>query len=302
MEIQCLDIDSYFDLRPVPSNTFGNEGFVRLNAPRAERLLCLTDGRLGIVMGQRTDGVIAAPWSAPYFAIDLISGDDYADATAFGDAVRRYLADQHVRLVAPPLSHSEPENSFLRGFRRPGDTIIDDTSFHCDLAHFSISNWDRNQRRSLNKALDNKLTLRPTDDVGAVYDLIANHHAALGYPMAMTRQAVLDTSRVVPIDCWQVLHGDNVVAAAYNYEVRPGVTQMINNGATDDGRALGATPFLLYSICNYYKELYVNRSGISDAIMDHGPTSVMGQQNPGLVRFKTSVGFIMTTKTTLLTP
>lgn len=298
MEIKTKTPDEYFALNLRPTTVFGSEGFVRLNEPKAAKVLCFTDGRVGLVAGVK-DGVVRAPWSAPYFSIDTLAGVRESEITDFGHRLREFMAGRAFRLVTPPGVYGQREMAFVKGFGRPGDKELNDTSFAVGLREFSIDKWHENPRRSLRKAFKAGLRYVRGGDLATVYRFIAGHHRQLGYRMAMTESDVAATAKVVDVDVRQVLDGDRVVAATYCYRVRPDVVQLINCGDTPEGRSVGAMSFLIYSLLKEYKTELVGEKGFKDALFDYGPTSVEGEQNDGLARYKASVGCEMTPKLTL---
>ncbi len=299
MNIEFVDFDTFTALGLRPTNVYGSEGFMHLNAPRAERLVCaVADGRMGIVMGER-DGLLRAPWSAPYMALSVADGVSTEELKEFGSLLRDKLgSDAKVRLVTPPKVYAQTEDAFVDGFARPGDTTIVDTSFHFNLNEEPKA--ARLRRRNLRDARNAGLTYEFTD-CETCYNLIANHHASHGYTMAMTGQQVKDTSAVVPVDFMLIRKEDRPMAAAYCYRVRPDVIQIINSGDTPEGRQVHAMTFLLRALFDHYRSALVEDEGLTKATLDFGPTSVEGIQNEGLAAYKTSFGAIMTPKRTLFT-
>lgn len=307
MKIERLTLSEFDSLGLRPSNVFGTSDFLQLNAHKAENVMAFTaDRRIGVTMGV-ADGVWRAPWSAPYLTVSLGTGAEgktlLDTAALFGRELRDLLtADTPVRLTAPPVIYDSPENAFFEGFGRPGDTIITDTSFYINLKESEgESTWNKSARRNLKKAVTAGLRLIKVDDFEACYNLISTHHAALGYKMAMSADEVRRTARIVPVDFWMVFDGNVPLAAMYCYRVRHNTVQVISSGDTPAGRSVGAAVFLERGIIDYYRRELVERQGIEDALLDHGPTSVMGVQNEGLAAFKTSFGCKMSPKLTLLT-
>lgn len=299
MKLEFKTLDEFIALGLRPTNVYGSEGFMRLNADRADRLVCAVgDGRIGIVMGER-DGLLRAPWSAPFMALSVAAGIERSDIQQFGTLLRTGLSpDVRVRIVTPPKAYSDVEDAFFDGFARPSDNIITDTSFHFDLA--SELRLSKLRRRNLRDSIKASLKLERTD-CEECYNLIAHHHATHGYTMAMSCRQVAETSEVLPVDFWAIRQDNRSIAAVYCYKVRPDVVQIINLGDTEYGRQVHAMTFLTQALFDHYRATLVEAEGIADAILDFGPTSVEGIQNEGLAAYKTSFGAIMTPKRTLLT-
>lgn len=303
MKIEFLTLEKYLELRLNPSSAFGSADFLRLNAYKADNVICAVgDGKVGIVFG-KTDGELRAPWSAPYMSVDRAPHADSAELfREFGDSLRSVLDDNiAIRLVTPPKIHGRYEEHFLKGFRREGDKLISDTSFYIDLRDSEgEKRWNKSAKRNLRRANNEGIEAFITSDFRECYDLIASHHVALGYNMAMTAEQVYDTSRIIPVDFWVVKKNDELLAAMYCYRVRNDIVQVISSGDTPNGRKMGAGMFMERAIIDHYRKLLVEKEGIINAILDHGPTSVNGIQNEGLASFKSSFGCKMTPKTTLI--
>lgn len=300
MTIRLIGLEEYVSLGLTPSSVFGKESFMRLNSGRADAIVCaVADNRIGIVFGQRGD-TLCAPWSAPYMSVDTKPGHTHEDIAHFGDMLREELKDRKIRIITPPLSYKGVEIPFFEGFRREGDNIITDSSFHVPLREATgTTGWNRNSRRNLERATRAQLTLQRAHNPEDCYNLIADHHNSHLYHMAMTRSAVMDTAQILPADFWMVCENGVAVAAAYCFRVRHDIVQVINSGDTERGRQLGAMTFMAHALISTYRQQLVVEEGIDDAILDYGPTSVDGVQNEGLFRFKTGFGAYMTPKYTL---
>lgn len=302
MNIEFLSLEDYLQLGLKPSSVFGSADFLRLNAYKADRIVCAAaDKSIGIVFGE-IDGELRAPWSAPYMSVDTKEEgvcDSYIHD--FGKNLRSALKkDTKVRLITPPEIYGRSERIFTEAFRVTTDQIVTDTSFYIKLAESeSEKDWNKSARRNLRRARNAGLQASLTSDYRECYDLIASHHEALGYNMAMTAEQVYETSRIIPVDFWVVKKEGQLLAAMYCYRVRRDIVQVISSGDTPAGREMGAAMFMERAIIDYYRELMINNEDISHALLDHGPTSVGGIQNEGLASFKTSFGCIMTPKITL---
>ena len=300
-----LTLDKYNELQLKPTNVFGKAQVLCLNAHKVHgRVKCIVspDGNLGIAFGQDEDGRLLAPWSAPYLAMHnaqctMHNAQCTMHNEEFGAYVRRFIGDKPFRLVFPPeIPGHTPEAAFMKGFVCPGDHIITDTSFYIVLKDSAgESTWNKSARRNLRRALSADLSFERSD-ADTCYNLIAAHHQALGYRMAMTLDEVKATARIIRVDFWIVRNNEQVLAAMYCYRVRHDTVQVISSGDTLQGRSVGASMFMERSIIDHYRTTLVEKEGITEAILDHGPTSVHGVQNTGLADFKSSFGCIMVPK------
>ena len=300
MTIERIPLDQYETLGLQPTNVFGSEGFLELNRLRADEIfLLVADRRLAVVCGLK-DGILCMPWSAPYMTLLTDGNADEADFRLFGQEARKSLGeDRKFKITVPAPIYGDAEKHFAEGFLRQGDRTVADTSFHISLERaVGEETWNRNQRRNLRRALEEGLALESAG-IDECYYIIERHHLEHGYRMAMSRQAVHDTARILAAEFFIVRKDQLPVAAAFCYFVRPDIVQVINSGDTAEGRNYGAMTFLARSLIDRYRKLLVEDKGIKDAVLDYGPTSVDGIQNEGLVRFKTGIGCELTQKYTI---
>lgn len=302
MEVHEVDFNQYCSLKLEPTNVFGTDAFLRLNSGRADCLKCYVnaDGDLGIVFGQK-EGVLCAPWSAPYMALSSSKKIDRADLREFGSCVRNEVGvETSFRLITPPACYGADEDAFAQGFRRENDREVKDTSLVLQLSDaIGENDWSKNARRNLKRASGYGLRLVKTEEIADCYKIIEEHHRRLGYRMAMTLNQIEDTAKILPVDFWVVRQDEKAVAAAYFYRVRPEVVQLINIGYSPEGKELRAATFLMRHIIDYYRDNIIETVGSANALLDYGPTSVDGVQNEGLLRFKRGLGFEVSWKTTL---
>lgn len=299
--IEKISFDEFVELNLQPTNIFGSYAFLALNSHKANEIVCFVNSEksIGIAFGLR-DGIYSAPWSAPYLSLNISDNCDDENIIKFGRRLGEFLKDKSCRLVFPPEIYNGCENLFLSGIRDTNYNQITDTSFYIPLARSAgEKSWNKSARRNLKKGVNEGLVASRTSDMSECYGLIARHHKSLGYNMAMTMEEVRETAKIVPVDFWVVSKDGETVAAMYCYRVRHDIVQVIASGDTPEGRKCGAAVFLERSMIDYYRSLLVDKEGIADAILDHGPTSVRGVQNEGLAAFKSSFGCILTPKLTL---
>lgn len=304
MEIQVLQLEEYLSLGLRPSTVFGSGDFLRLNSHKAKKIMAFTDSehRMGIVFG-KVDGEYRSPWSAPYTSVDTSDNVSEYELRLFGEKIRSlFEKDAKIRLVIPPGVYNGPEKFFFDGFRKDNDLIIKDTSFHIPLAVSEGElGWNKSARRNLKKGILSGLTLSKLTEASECYNLICNHHQSLGYNMAMTKELVEATAKIIPIDFWIVRQETEALAAMYCYRVRNDIVQVISSGDTPQGRKNGAAIFMERGIIDYYRHKLVHDEKINNPFIDHGPTSVLGIQNEGLAAFKKSFGCEIGDKITLIT-
>lgn len=278
--------ERFADLYTAPT-VFDTVGFAQLNSARAAEVVYIGDGRLGAVLGRKADGRWHAPFSAPYAMVSVSGGDSACadDYRRFAERLARF-ADDGLSLTPPPAFYRPGDVEYwLAALAEMGCTRVDDINFHYDLNNYSAytEHLEPAARRNTRRALSAGFTLLTDFDPGEAYDIIAAHHAALGYRMAMSRDDVLRTAPLVNADFFGVMLGDRPVAAAIYYTTAPGIAQLINWGDNLDTRHLRTANFMAHAIFGHY-------SGLAYRFVDLGPASVDGVHNQGLVNFKRGLG------------
>lgn len=292
MKIEFLSLDEYLKLYLKPSNIFGQKDFLRLNASKADNIVCaIGDRRVGIVFGE-VNGVLHSPWSAPYASLGLSDDSSINDVKDFGFQLRNALKPtQRIRLMTPPEVYNDPATYFFKEFIRPADSIVKLDTFYFPLSSsLDETDWARDTKRNLRLSKRNDLQFIPINDLESCYSLIARHHSSHGYDMAMTFEQLKDTGNVFPIDLWGIKYGDTLISAAYCYRVADNVVQIINTGDTPMGRKMYAITYMIRCLIDYYRELMVDKQNIADAILDYGPADSLDSVNEGLRRFKLAIG------------
>lgn len=272
-----------------PRTVFDRADFASLNEYRAREVRVVAEGGAAIVLGRGEDRLWHAPFSAPYA---LPAGD--GDLHALAAALIPYAAEGLVLTPAPV---------FYPGAREWCEVLdildaerIEDVNYHYPLERLADEEafMSRMARRNLHKALREDFMLQPSEDIHTVYAFIAEHHRRLGYRMAMTEEAVLETAAILPVDFFEIRHGDRLAGAAIYYRVCDGIAQLINWGDDPDLRTLRTSSFMAHAIFTHYAE-----EGLHT--VDLGPASTRGVRNEGLIAFKLSLGAVETVKPTFIT-
>lgn len=272
-----------------PLTVFDRADFASLNAHRVQEVRVVAEGGAAIVLGRREDGVWHAPFSAPYA---LPAGD--GDLRALAAALLPYAAEG-LELTPPPVFY--PRAREWRDALEVLDSeIIRDVNYHYPLSRLRDEEAYMSQmaRRNLHKASRAGFELHRSEDIRTVYAFIAEHHRRLGYHMAMSEEAVLETAAILPVDLFEIIHEGCLAGAAIFYRVCDGIAQLINWGDDLDLRPLRTSSFMAHSIFTYY-------AGEGFHTVDLGPASVRGVRNEGLIAFKRSLGAVETVKCTFST-
>ena len=287
-----------------PFSVFDSMDFSNLNSAKVDEVkyLIFHDGkknRFGLVCGI-IDGIMKAPFSAPYACFSRISGDskilNYSDAVKELVEYARNKGLKKIRITLPPNVYDESHiarvfNSlYVSGFRIAGC----DLNYHYNLDNFNLQyemSIDPKARQKLRAAIKHDLKFQKTEDVKTVYEIIHQNRTAKGYPLWMSYQNVLDTIKVVKTDFFLIFSNKEAIASSIVYHCAPERAQVIywgNKEGTDDLRAMN---FLAYKSFEYYKERAFK-------FFDIGPSTEYSRPNFGLCDFKQSIGCDVSTKLT----
>ncbi len=304
MIVSELSPAEYARTAQCPFTVFDSVEFCAINAHKVEAVkhLVFSDQRLrfGLIAGIR-DGVLKAPFSAPYACFSEISRNNkiasYSSLAASLADYAKGMGLKKIRITLPPTVYNEVHiaklyNSFYTaGFRIAGC----DLNFQYDLAQFDAQyemRIDPKARQKLRAAIKNGLTFEKTEDVEAAYKIIHANRAAKNYPLWMTLENVRDTARVVPADFF--LARDDAampLASAMVYHVTHDKAQVIYWGNLPETDALKPMNFLAYRIFAHYK-------GAGMRLIDTGPSTEFSVPNLGLCDFKQGLGCDVSTKFT----
>lgn len=284
--------EEYADADFSSAEVFDSPDFIRLNAPKADRVAYYAGYGLRLALGRGTDGIWRAPFSAPYSIPTVTNRAEY-DFEAFAKELIKSLG--RVKFVLPPPFHSHAAE-WREALGKAGLVEVIDYNYHYPLEQ--AGDFDRylhtNTKRNLKSASRHRYVFEPKARLDEVYDFVAAHHQLLGYPMAMTRQQVLDTASVIDIDAMTLSLDGAIVAAGYFYHVAPGIVQMICWADDRTQLQLKPMPYFAKQVVQHYA---TNRKL---KILDLGPASSEGVKNEGLVRFKLGLGAIESEKPTFI--
>lgn len=146
-------------------------------------------------------------------------------------------------------------------------------------------------RRCLKKAKSYKLNFSICTDAESVamaYDVIQKNRIQRGNPLKLSLENLLAVREVTDIDFFIVSHKNQVIAGAVVYKVADFFGQVIYWGNDIEFNSLNSIHFLAESLFNYYKPCL--------DLLDIGPSSLEGEANVGLCRFKESLGCDTTLK------
>ena len=310
MRIERVTADDYARMFPRPSHVFNTVAFNELNSRKCDEVHYLTflddrsRARLGIVLGQR-DGRLLSPFSAPFGGMESAGAqrpEHYIEAVELLRGYARGLG-MPVRIILPPSIYGRDSNiskQYCALLTAGASQVCVDYNYHYALREFESYKsrlWPevRNKfNRSLREdfAFDTFKSNNPFA-IDVVYDIISRNHAALGYPLRMSRDDIVETRDVVDMRFFVVSKEDVPMAGAMVYDTSAGVSQVIYWGDVPEHRHLRPMNYLSYRVAGFY-------AGLHREALDIGPASSDGVPSLGLCDFKEGFGCRLTPKFTLM--
>lgn len=303
MKAKEVSEEEYRRRFPQPLHVFNSLPFIALNAAKVDRVRYILTGdegrtRMGLVAGQR-DGMLLSPFSAPYGGPDF-SRDEKIEkvaesVSALGDFAR--AEGLKLRLTLPPAFHSPSMLTKISTLllNRHGVLRYADFNYHYDLSRAADfeKHLQPNSRRNFHTALRSEFRFEQLGnsdaEISRAYEIIRINHESLGHALRMSRQAVIETAKILPCDFFMLTLGALDVAAAQIYHVAPGIVQLINWGDIPECRHLRPMNFMAWKVIEHY-----SAAGLS--IYDLGPASEDGVPAAGLCDFKASLGCTLSMK------
>lgn len=302
MHIQEIDSEVYEAIFPKPPIVYNSVGFTGLNARKvaAVRRLAFVDGdepQMGLTVGEKLDGTIAAPFSAPFASFDY---NEEPGLEALKDAIkllRGYLPGMSLTLPPALYAPSMITKTTQALIRSGGRLAYSDLNYHLDLSakggYDSLINSSR--RTMVRRAAKEGLYLESAT-VERAYSIVKAHHQNKGYPVKMSLSDLTSTigpGGPVYASSFVLTDGTTDYCAAIVYDSAPGVAQVIYWGDIPDN-PLSCTMNLLA------ERLYNHYGSRGYRILDIGPSSEKGVPSEGLCAFKKSIGCILTPKPTFI--
>lgn len=276
---------------PADASPFISEAFIGLTEKKQERVIRLMkkdDPSMGLLVGLK-DGVLSSPFSAPF------GGFHYTHEYMFYNLVYEFLSDlkeyvahegfEQVSVTLPPDLYQVNMNAKLvNAFIRSGFTMeVPDILNWVNLRDFD-GVWNKKEiGQHCRKAIKYGLVwsmATSMDEMEEAYQVIHRNREGLGRKIYMTLEDILEVKKKFPVDFFIIKEANgNCVGAAILYRGHERIIQGIFMGGDLEKRNLGVTDYMYMNIYNYYKELGFH-------YIDMGTSSLQGEPNPGLLRFK----------------
>lgn len=288
VEVSKKEYRRYFPTDPSP---FISEAFIALNEKKQDKVIRLMkegDFSMGLLLGLK-DGVIRSPFSAPF------GGFHYKQECIFYGVVYEFLIGlkkyvierglKHVSITLPPDLYQVNMNAKLvSAFIRSGFTMeTPDLNNWVDLNEFK-GEWVKSEiARNCRKAIKHGLSwLRVTgmEEMEEAYRVIHQNREGLGRKIHMSLEDILEVKEAFPVDFFIIKDSNGkCMGAAVLYRGHGTIAQGIFMGSDLEKRSWGIIDYMYMNIYNYYKKLGFD-------YLDMGTSSLEGEPNEGLLRFK----------------
>lgn len=297
MEILEVTPEFFDETFPKPNHIFNSGAFSKLNESRFEKLYYLifrdTKIRLGIIFGLR-DKVLLSPFSASFGGFEFASADiklyqinSALESLFVWTSSNKFIG---IKIILPPFFYKEDFLAKMTNciYRSGFETKNIELNYHFQTDTLT-DNYEQtiwyNAKKNLKKANSFGLLFEKLEDRQGkkAYDIIAQNRSERGFPLRLTWEQVLGTSRVISMDFFLVKTVKEIVGAAITYQMAPGIVRVIYWGDLPEFSEYKTMNFLSFQLFNYYKE-----QGIK--MIDIGHSTVDSVPNNGLCEFKESIG------------
>ncbi len=307
MEIIQVTADEYSRIISKPYYAFGTAAFNELNKDRCKEIyyLLFKEGkyRLGLIGGKQGN-IFSSPFSAPYGGFTYFGEGiklNYIDAAL--ELLKKWAPSngiESIHITLPPAIYDESFISKLINclFRGNYDLNKVDLNYSLNLDSFDDSYYSRiwdNARRNLRNAERANLIFKKCEedkDKETAFQIIIKNREAKGYPLHMSWQRVMETSKIIQTDFFLALSINHLaVASAVVFHIQTEIVQMIFWGDLPGANDLRVMNYLSFKLFEYYKL-------VGKKIIDIGPASSDSIPNYGLCEFKEGIGCEISTKLT----
>lgn len=300
MSIIELTATEYQRIFPQPRTVFNAVAFTAINAQKVHRVIyaaAVDESQkpiLGLTIGEREDGSLRAPFSAPFIIFDYNrTHSNGTIMTALREFTERYRG---LSITLPPPFYCQAMNAkLLLTLQHVGARVeFTDWNYHIDLSQPYLQGLISESRRKINVASREGFRLEQSTPERA-YEIIARNRQHKGYPLRMTLPQVLATVKPagpITADFFVLTDGVRDAASAVIYHTAPDIVQLIYWGNVPEPPCRFAMNLLAAKLCEHYTS-----AGIR--IFDLGPSSEYGEPDSSLADFKESVGAICTPRPTL---
>ena len=296
MDIIEVDKETYSKTVTNPFCKFETAEFADLNKTKADvvKYFIFNNGknRFGLIAGIK-DGVLKLPFSASFSCFSEITKKNrieyYSEAV---EALIKWAKQNLIKEIifnTPPIFYdvehiSKMHNALLNAGFKQAEYNLNFEFYLDDFDENYLANIQRNARKNYNTALRNNLVFEKTDDVETVYKVIKQNRDEKGYPLWMSLDDIIETSKIIPSDYFLVRTQTGIpIAAAFVHNINGDVLRVNYWGDIREYEEMRPINFLSYNLFKYYKEQ-------GKKVVDIGPSTNDGVPDYGLCNFKESLG------------
>lgn len=258
---------------------------------------------LGMICGLKGN-ILYSPFSAPFGGFSFLNNnirinhiDEALDILIDWIKKRGYSA---IIITPPPSIYYESFISKVtNGFFRK-NFIIDnvDLNYSFNLSKFNdtyINSIWNNARKNLKKSFSAQLSFSQCTNYKEkmlAYKIIKHNRKIRGFPIKMSSEQVMNTSRIIDIDFFLLKTYKGIpIAASIVFHITNDIVQVVFWGDLPEYNQFRTMNYLSYKVFEFYSKL-------GKRIVDIGPSTENSIPNPGLCAFKESIGCDISTKMT----
>ena len=276
---------------PTDVSPFISEAFVSLTERKQDKVIRLMkegETSMGLLVGLK-DGVMRSPFSAPF------GGFHYTHEHMFYSLVYDFLSDlkeyvarqglKKLSITLPPNLYQVNMNAKLvNAFIHLGFKMeVPDINNWVNLIQFN-GTWKKNVvTQNCRKAMKHGLiwsVATEKNEMEDAYTVIHRNRQEQGRKIYMNLDDILEVRKVFPVDFFMIRERNgNCIGAAVFYRGHERIVQGIFMGDDLEKRNLGTMNYMYMNIYQFYKELGFE-------YIDLGTSSLEGEPNTGLIRFK----------------
>lgn len=281
-----------------PYHVFASIQFTELNKEKYDQVIYLffkgTKIRLGLTLARRKNEIYS-PVSAPFGGFVVNKSDISINAIDQAvDALVKWVQQKGftLEIMLPPLIYaSDFLSKCVSAFSRSQAKVEQiDLNYQIEI-NPKVDYIDRlnyTGKKNLTTALKYQAELNfqkvlSIQDIERAYGIIAQNRQAKGYPLRMTFEQIIETTKIIKADFFILSHKGIGIAAAQVFHVSPGIVQVIYWGDIPDHSEIRPMNYLAAKMVEYYTEQKIK-------VIDIGPSTENGVPNYGLCDYKESIG------------
>ncbi len=281
----------YRDTFPTNPHIYISDEFLDLVNYKVEheiRLMQDDKTQIGIIAGIKNESLVS-PYSAPF------GGFHYTHEYISYDVINEFIGNlkeyvkthglKAIEITLPPDIYQTCMNAKLVKAMLDNGYKLNKPDFTnwVNIAEFDGKWVSKKAANICRKAVNNRLTFHHVEDKPSqqkAYDIIYRNRIEQNREIHMSLECILEVNSIIPIDFFLIKdsEGENSGAGIF-YRGHQDIAQGIFMGDEMEKRQLGVINFLVMNIYDFYKQQNFK-------YIDLGTSSLAGEPNIGLIRFK----------------